>query len=109
MKNFLKWLSTSPIAAILKVAIGGLLATAFDAIDSFHLPASVALGITAVIPVIIDALNPHDPRFGKGKQPSLQDLIDAIKPVLEKVAPAEAPIVEAVTPVIEAAVDPKKS
>jgi hypothetical protein len=82
MKNFSKWVATSPIAGALKIFLGALLAIAFDSIDSFNLSPFAALLITAVIPVAIDALNPHDPRFGRGKAPSLQDLLDAILPVL---------------------------
>jgi len=78
MNKFLKWLGTSPTAAVLKIALGGLLVIVFDSIDSYNLPAGVALAITALIPVIVDALNPQDPRFGRGKSPSLKDFLAVI-------------------------------
>jgi len=84
MKKFLKWLATSPSAAALKVILGGSLAIAIDYVDSFNLPPTVALLVTAIVPLVIDALNPHDPRFGKGKAPSLVDFLEAIVPILTK-------------------------
>jgi len=109
MKSFLKWLASSPTASVLKIAFAGLLATGVDALNSFHLPTSIIIIITALVPVIVDALNPHDPRFGKGKAPSLEDFLTALVPALEKAVPAEAPIVEAVAPALENAVNHKKS
>ena len=78
MKSFLKWLATSPTASVLKIAVGGLLVIVFDSVDSLNLPTGVALAITALIPVIVDALNPQDPRFGVGKTPSLKDFLAVI-------------------------------
>lgn len=83
MNKFLKWLSNSPTAAVLKVALGGLLVIVFDSINSYNLPPIAALAITALIPVIVDALNPNDPRFGKGKAPSLAQFIEVIDAIVE--------------------------
>jgi len=82
MKKFLKWLASSPTASALKIVLGGSLAVVINQIDSFNLPPAIALLIVAVIPLVIDALNPHDPRFGKGKTPTLVDFLEAIGPVL---------------------------
>jgi len=84
MKKFLKWLASSPSAAALKVILGGSLAIFIDYVDSFNLPPTIALLIVAVVPLIIDALNPHDPRFGRGKTPTLVDFLEAIAPILAK-------------------------
>lgn len=110
MKKFLKWLAKSPTAAALKIILGGSLAIALDYVDSFNLPPTAVLLVTALVPLVIDALNPHDPRFGKGKEPTLSDFLEAFKTAIEKAQPAIAPIVEEVAPVIEAAnKTPKKS
>jgi len=82
MKKFLKWLASSPTASVLKIVLGGSLAIAIDYVDSFNLPPTIALLVVAVVPLIIDALNPHDPRFGKGKTPTLMDFLEAIGPVV---------------------------
>jgi hypothetical protein len=82
MKKFLKWLASSPTASALKIVLSGSLAVLINQIDSFDLPPVIALLIVAVIPLVIDALNPHDPRFGKGKTPTLIDFFEAIGPVL---------------------------
>jgi len=82
MNTFLKWFGTSPVAAVLKIAVSGLLVIVFDSINSYHLPAGVALVITAFIPVVVDYLNPHDARFGKGAAPSLVDFLQAYTKVI---------------------------
>jgi hypothetical protein len=82
MKKFLKWLASSPTASALKIVLGGSLAVFINYVDLFELPPTVALLITAIVPLIIDALNPHDPRFGKGKTPTLIDFFEAIGPIL---------------------------
>lgn len=79
MNKFLKWLASSPTASALKIIFAGTLAIAIDYIDSFNLPPAISLAIVAVLPVIIDALNPHDPRFGKGKTPTLLDFFVALE------------------------------
>jgi len=84
MKKFLKWLASSPSAAALKVILGGSLAIAIDYVDAFNLPPTIALLIVAVVPLVIDALNPHDPRFGRGKTPTLADFLEAIVPIIAK-------------------------
>ena len=68
MTQFEAWLASSPTASFLKItlaaalgALGSYLATA-----EIH-PLAVALS-AAVIPVVINALNPLDSRYGKGSQ-----------------------------------------
>jgi len=84
MKSFLKWLATSPTASAFKIVLGGLLAVGIDCVDSFHLSPAISLLVVAVIPVVVDALNPHDPRFGKGKAPSLSDFVDALESAVQE-------------------------
>ena len=96
MKSFLKWLALSPTASLLKIALASTLALGLDAIDSFHLPAALMLVITIVVPVVIDALNPQDPRFGKGKAPTLKDFLEALLAAAEEAKHEVKPVVDAV-------------
>lgn len=110
MQKFLQWLAKSPTASALKVILAGGLAAAIDYVDSFHLPPTVALLVVAVVPVIIDALNPHDPRFGKGKTPSLLEFLEALVPVIEKAKPETKPVIDEIAPIVESAAhNPKES
>lgn len=69
----MKWLATSPLASMLKIltgaALGGLLSWLMASdVD----PLMIAVG-AAVIPVLVNWLNPDDPRYGKGAQPHWRD------------------------------------
>lgn len=65
MNKVCTWLATSPIASVLKIAVGaGLGALADQLATSGISPIWVAVG-AAVIPVIVNAINPDDPRYGR--------------------------------------------
>jgi len=69
-----KWLATTWEASILKVAVGAALGAVASwlATADVH-PLVVAVG-AAVIPVLVNALNEADPRYGRGKHPHYRDL-----------------------------------
>ena len=68
MTQFEVWLATSPTASFLKIS----LAAALGALGSYLATAEVhplVVALTAaVLPVVINFLNPLDSRYGKGSQ-----------------------------------------
>lgn len=66
MSTFEEWLATSPLASMLKIAIGAALGAlmSWAATAEIH-PLVVAL-IAAVAPVVINWVNPQDYRYGRG-------------------------------------------
>ena len=67
MKEFEKWLATSPTASFLKImTAAGLGAVGSWVVTAQVHPLVVAIA-AAVIPIAINWLNPEDPRWGKGK------------------------------------------
>lgn len=68
MAQFEAWLATSPTASFLKIA----LAAALGALGSYVATAEVhplVVALTAaVLPVVINFLNPLDSRYGKGSR-----------------------------------------
>jgi hypothetical protein len=68
MEQFGVWLATSPIAGALKAASGAVLVWVLDNIASFGLPAVVQVAIVAGLPVLINSINPQDPRYGFQKE-----------------------------------------
>lgn len=71
-----RWLATAWEASILKIAAGAALGAVASwlATSDVH-PLVVAVG-AAVIPVLVNALNGQDPRYGRGKHPHYSDLAD---------------------------------
>jgi hypothetical protein len=67
MKKFLLWLAHSPVAEAGKIGLGAGCAWLLNNITSLNLAAEYQAIVVAVITIIIDALNPHDNRFGKKK------------------------------------------
>lgn len=71
----MKWLAQSPYASLVKIltgaALGGLLSWLMVSDVS---PLMVAIG-SAVIPVAINWLNPDDPRYGKGSQSVVMNVV----------------------------------
>jgi len=67
MKKFLLWLAHSPIAEAGKIGLGAGCAWLLNNAASLNLKAEYQAIVVAVVTIIIDALNPHDPRFGKKK------------------------------------------
>lgn len=69
-----KWLATTWEGSIVKIAAGAVLGAvgSWLATSTVH-PLIVAIG-AAVIPVLVNALNNADPRYGRGSHPHYQDL-----------------------------------
>ena len=61
------WLATSPVGGAVKAALGAVLVWLLDNIASLNIPAVGQVAIIAAVPVIINALNPRDPRYGTEK------------------------------------------
>jgi hypothetical protein len=66
VEAFEEWLATSPLASVLKIATGAALGAlmSWAATAEIH-PLAVAI-IAAVVPVVVNWLNPHDYRYGAG-------------------------------------------
>lgn len=66
MSRFEEWLATSPLASMLKIAVGAALGAVMSwaATSEIH-PLAVAL-IAAICPVVINWINPQDYRYGRG-------------------------------------------
>lgn len=58
------WLANSPIASILKVGVAASLGWYLANPDVLDLPPVVAVAVTAMIPLAVNALNPGDHRYG---------------------------------------------
>jgi hypothetical protein len=67
MKKFLSWLAHSPVAEAGKIGLGAAAAWLLNNVTSLNLKAEYQAIVVAVVTILIDALNPHDPRFGKKK------------------------------------------
>jgi hypothetical protein len=59
------WLATSPIGGFAKVASGAMLVWIVDNLSTFQIPEIVQVGLIAGLPIIINWINPNDPRYGK--------------------------------------------
>jgi hypothetical protein len=66
--KFLKFLAKSPFGTATKVGIGAALAYVVDNIASFNLDPAISVAIIALVTMAINWLNPHDSRYGVGKQ-----------------------------------------
>jgi membrane carboxypeptidase/penicillin-binding protein PbpC len=62
------WLATSPVGGAIKAASGAVLVWLLDNVASFNLPAISQVAIVAALPVLINAVNPEDPRYGSAKE-----------------------------------------
>jgi len=67
MKKFLLWLAHSPTAEAVKIGVGAAAAWLLNNVTSLNLAAEYQALVVAVVTILIDALNPHDSRFGKKK------------------------------------------
>lgn len=63
MKKFMEWFAVSPVAQALETAVAALLGYLVAHANDFN--PMIAVVITAAVPVLIDALNDQDVRFGK--------------------------------------------
>ena len=60
------WLATSPVASMVKIALGAALGAFVDELANQGVgPIWVAVG-AALVPIAINYLNPSDPRYGRG-------------------------------------------
>lgn len=60
-----QWLATSPIGGFAKVAAAGMLVWVIDNVGSLQIPQIVQVGLVAGLPILINWMNPDDPRYGK--------------------------------------------
>ena len=60
-----EWLATSPIGGFAKVAAAGMLVWVIDNVGSLNIPEIVQVGLIAGLPILINWMNPDDPRYGK--------------------------------------------
>lgn len=65
MNEFLSWLARSPIASAAKVAAGAVLVWTLDNVTDLGLHPVVQVALIAAVPVLINAVNPQDPRYGR--------------------------------------------
>lgn len=65
MNDFLLWLARSPIASAAKVAAGAVLVWTLDNVTDLGLHPIAQVAIVAAIPVLINAINPQDDRYGR--------------------------------------------
>lgn len=68
MEQFGVWLATSPLGGAFKAASGAVLVWLVDNVGSFDLHPALQVAIVAALPVLINALNPADPRYGNAKE-----------------------------------------
>lgn len=62
------WLAESPIGGAVKAASGAVLVWLLENIETLELDPLVQVAIIAALPVLINAINPMDPRFGIDKR-----------------------------------------
>lgn len=65
MNDFLLWLARSPLASAAKVAAGAVLVWTLDNVTDLGLHPIAQVAIVAAIPVLINAINPQDDRYGR--------------------------------------------
>jgi VanZ family protein len=71
---FLRWLADSPYATVAKIAAAAGLGALIDYLTTSDINPLVVAVAAAVLPVIINALNPADPRYGRGRAPGIYDV-----------------------------------
>lgn len=65
MTEFLDWLARSPLASAAKVASGAVLVWVLDNVTDLGLHPLAQVALIAAVPVLINAVNPQDPRYGR--------------------------------------------
>lgn len=66
MKEFEAWLATSPTASFLKIMVAAGLGAVASWVATAQVHPLVVAIAAAVIPVVVNWLNPADPRYGNG-------------------------------------------
>lgn len=64
MKKFEEWLAVSPLASVIKISIGAALGAVGSWVTTADIHPLIVAVSAAVIPVLVNALNPADPRWG---------------------------------------------
>lgn len=64
------WLARSPVASVLKIAAGAGLGALLDYLLTAQVSPLLVAVSAAVIPVVVNFLNPADARYGRGKDPA---------------------------------------
>lgn len=62
--SFLEWFGTSPLASFVRTFSAAVLGWIIINSDKLSLHPAVVLGLVSALPVLINWLNPADPRFG---------------------------------------------
>lgn len=61
---FFQWMASTRTGSIFKIALGAVLVWIADSVADWNLPPLVMVAAVAVIPVVINELNPRDSRYG---------------------------------------------
>lgn len=83
MHNVMEWLARSPWASVAKIAAAAGLGALVDYLATSTVNPLVVAVSAAIIPVIINALNPADPRYGRGREPFARDIATQPELVIE--------------------------
>jgi hypothetical protein len=73
MERFNVWMAQSPVATVLKIAAAAGVGALIDYASTASVDPLWVVLAAAVGPVTINALNPEDPRYGRGRAPRLAD------------------------------------
>jgi hypothetical protein len=71
------WLATTWEGSIVKIALGAALGALASWIATADVHPLIVAITAAVVPVLINALNRQDPRYGRSAMPRLQDVATA--------------------------------
>jgi hypothetical protein len=63
---FMQWMASTRTGSIFKVAFGAVLVWLLDSVSSWDIPAWAMIALVAVIPMVINEINPKDHRYGIG-------------------------------------------
>lgn len=64
--SFLNWFGHSPLASFARTFGAAVLGWLLINADTLNLHPAIIIGLVSSLPVLINWLNPEDPRFGKG-------------------------------------------
>jgi hypothetical protein len=65
MRQLEKWLADSPTGSFIKITLGAALGAALSWLTTSDIHPLIVAISAAVIPIIINTLNPQDTRYGK--------------------------------------------
>lgn len=63
---FFQWMASTRTGSIFKVALGAILVWVLDSVSNWDVPVWAMVALVAVIPMVINELNPRDHRYGAG-------------------------------------------